>query len=502
MSFQPPINGIPQAPELGNDQTHFSCSICSKRFTKRLSRNRHVLYCRQKQLKQNHSRKKSCTLCRRAKTRCSEEIPQCTRCKANGLECKYEGERQKDSDMQLLGLDAADSQKEVEADLTALGEELATLPAQACEIFLSNSSYEEQTQVDTQLDGLTSYHDYQLGTLLDHEINFDWNFQAPQYQGKDYFSNPSGLEIAHGMCKSTRQLTMPSYPEGSIHMAGNLENESSLKYFQDLLPRSSYFNKSDVEISLLSARAGGIESIPFTTPKNGLFRRRERSFGSQLSCYYLLQTLRSYPKMLLSDSLPPFIHKNCGGVGGRNAVASSMDSPSPSLEEPLAICKSITSTLDEDNISGSSDAKVIHVMMAVAAKIEDRNITYGTTQHGEWQRWTLQESRDRTFTLLFIINKLFDINPTHDPNNCNAIMSMPVPAHRSLWEAPSYLEWKNAHTKFLQRREGRPSLTYRDMVELHQKNQTGQTNTLGDLDDWFLNLDSFGTFVLMTATSI
>jgi hypothetical protein len=116
---------------------------------------------------------------------------------------------------------------------------------------------------------------------------------------------------------------------------------SSLQYFQDLLPRYSYFNKSDVEISLLKARAGGIESIPFTTPKNGLFRRRERSFGSELSCYYLLQTLRSYPKMLLSDSLPPFIHKNCGGVGGRNAVASSMESPSPSLEEPLAICKSI-----------------------------------------------------------------------------------------------------------------------------------------------------------------
>lgn len=71
----------------------------------------------------------------------------------------------------------------------------------------------------------------------------------------------------------------------------------------------------------------------------------------------------------------------------------------------------LLATLDEDNISRSSNVKVIHVMMvssphsslelsltlvqAVAAKIEGWNFTYDTTQHGEWQRWALQESRDR-----------------------------------------------------------------------------------------------------------
>lgn len=79
---------------------------------------------------------------------------------------------------------------------------------------------------------------------------------------------------------------------------------------------------------------------------------------------------------------------------------------------------------------------------------------------------------------------------------------MPVPAHKSLWESPGYPEWKKAHTEFLQKREGRLSLTYRDMVESHQKSQARQKHTLGDLDDWFLNLDAFGTFVLMTATTM
>lgn len=64
---------------------------------------------------------------------------------------------------------------------------------------------------------------------------------------------------------------------------------------------------------------------------------------------------------------------------------------------------------------------------------------------------------------------LFDINPTHDPNVCNAILSMPVPAHKSLWEAKGYPEWKKAHTGFLQKRQGRPSFAYRDMWVMREK---------------------------------
>jgi hypothetical protein len=79
---------------------------------------------------------------------------------------------------------------------------------------------------------------------------------------------------------------------------------------------------------------------------------------------------------------------------------------------------------------------------------------------------------------------------------------MPVPAHKSLWEATDYPGWKKVHAEFLQKREGRPSLTYRDMVAFRQQSQTGQNQTPCDLDDWFLNLDALGTFVLMMATSI
>ncbi len=116
---------------------------------------------------------------------------------------------------------------------------------------------------------------------------------------------------------------------------------SSLQYSQELFQRSAYLDTADTEMSLLSARDARIESRSFTAQKIGLFRRRERSFGSQLSCYYLIQTLRSYPKMMLSGTLPPFIHEKCGILGSRDLFNGSMESPDTLLQEPLAICKSI-----------------------------------------------------------------------------------------------------------------------------------------------------------------
>ncbi|KAE9367068.1 hypothetical protein N431DRAFT_487497 [Stipitochalara longipes BDJ] len=539
-------SGIPQAATLhGDDQTTFPCSICSKQFTKRLSRNRHVLYCRQMQLRQHHSRKKSCTLCRRAKTRCSETVPQCLRCKAKGLVCKYDGERRINFDLQLLGEYGSDSRIDRGVDLTTPGTELAMLATKTWQLSSLDSRNEESPWSDFQLNSLPPHDPIQ--NSLHNPTNSDWDIPIPQDEGLyDSFGSYSLDQIAQDMCNSARQPIMSSY-SSSGQITSHPQADSSLfSSPQGFLQDFSDLNMAATDTSLLSARAARIEPISSTARKIGLFRRRERSFGSQLSAYYLLQTLRSYPKMMSSGNLPPFIHEY-----GDFAIGST-EAHNSFLPEPLAICKSIMcmyfsktsastsfvwrtiemelsrleteylgfdektlmsalqaltiyiliATLEEDNLSPGIDVKMLHVMIAVATKIEDPNYTYRIAQYGVWHKWILQESRDRTFTLLFIINKLFDINPTNDSNICNAILAMPIPAHKSLWQASSHSEWKKVHTEFLQKREGRPTLTYRDMVELHQKTQVSQKDTLGDMDDWFLNLDGFGTFVLMTATSI
>jgi hypothetical protein len=111
-------------------------------------------------------------------------------------------------------------------------------------------------------------------------------------------------------------------------------------------------------------------------------------------------------------------------------------------------------------------------------------------------------SATRVFSLLFITNMLFNINPGLHPDACNAISIVPLPANKSLWEATTPTQWETRLTTWVNARDGRPSLTYGDIASLHGKSQRSGDPRLDDLNDWYLNIDSFGTFVLMTATSI
>jgi hypothetical protein len=183
-----------------------------------------VLYCRQRQLKQNPSRKKSCTLCRRAKTRCSEAIPQCTRCKAKGLDCKYDHEN---SALLFLELGEGESDHEVGLNLPAPRAEPATLPAQELQIPLLDPTNGVNFQVDFRLNSLTSPQDYLPGQLLDHDIDFNLDVEVPQYED---WLDPNCLdEIAQDVCESAHQLTLSSGSGGSRQITGHFDNQS--RYF-------------------------------------------------------------------------------------------------------------------------------------------------------------------------------------------------------------------------------------------------------------------------------
>lgn len=323
-----------------------------------------MLYCRQRQLKQGLGRKKSCVSCRRAKTRCTETLPQCTRCQSKGLACKYDGQPRIDSTPQLLSLSEGEPNRDLPVDdPTAIGAELPALPAQAMHLPILSSEFEHLLEVDFSQNDLPSSLTQLSDPLLDLRINLDWGIEAPPIA--EYQSNNGDFDSNYLSQTSQNIYDSPHQPTAlpSLNLP-NLEVErlvdvsrytvrsrsslttllaNNISSFQPPTVYDQFFvdaNGAGVEMSLLSARAARIHPISSTAQKIGLFRRRERSFGSQLSCYYLLQTLRSYPKMMLSNSLPSFIHERCGGFGSMALIAGLNESPRP-LPEPLAICKSI-----------------------------------------------------------------------------------------------------------------------------------------------------------------
>lgn len=61
---------------------------------------------------------------------------------------------------------------------------------------------------------------------------------------------------------------------------------------------------------------------------------------------------------------------------------------------------------------------------------------------------------------------MFNINPAHDPNSCNAIWAIPVPAYKSLWLGTSQAEFLAAQAESLHETTGEEwlGLTYGNII--------------------------------------
>jgi hypothetical protein len=120
-------------------------------------------------------------------------------------------------------------------------------------------------------------------------------------------------------------------------------------------------------------------------------------------------------------------------------------------------------------------------------------------QRPDWQEWVLVESKRRTVTLLFILHLMFDIKPEQRAKSKVGLTVLPLPAHKSLWEAKAEDEWIVKYDEMLRLREGRGYLRYLDLMELGKGNGGER---MKDLNAWMVSGDAFGILVMMAATTL
>jgi hypothetical protein len=198
-----------------------------------------VLYCRQKLLRDCHSRRKSCTNCRRAKTRCNEVTPQCARCETKRLGCVYEELHSKDPSLRVQLVKRANSRREAaigpsgstsnQVALPSYGWQASTTEGRdlSCE---GNSYLSARTSpvttlynplidsgpggsdVDFQLDSSTLSHDHSLDPFPHDEVDFPWH---TQYQINEGYFGADGLveHTAQDIYNSSQQLTHSCRPQ-------------------------------------------------------------------------------------------------------------------------------------------------------------------------------------------------------------------------------------------------------------------------------------------------
>ena len=102
-------------------------------------------------------------------------------------------------------------------------------------------------------------------------------------------------------------------------------------------------------------------------------------------------------------------------------------------------------------------------------------------------------------TVLFILYLMFDIKPEQRAKSKVGLSVLPLPAHKSLWEAPTESAWIEKYDEVLRMRNGRCFLRYADLMALTKGNGGDKMN---DLNSWMVSGDAFGYLVLTAASSL
>ena len=206
---------------------------------------RHGYYCRSRKVGTS-TRPRSCIACAKAKARCDNKQPWCSRCAGKRVVCRYPPGKPNDRARES-GYDYDVDREAVIADDIILDD----APA------ISNSSLE--------------LLDLERSIPNSNDLNIDFSvFFEAQTNGKELQYSPSNLS----------NLTYNSTPStDAMVFIPNLDF-----YPSQSLPRGP-------------------------NPPRALVQRQRPRYGAQRTADLIVQILRSYPLMMLRDNaLPPFIH--------------------------------------------------------------------------------------------------------------------------------------------------------------------------------------------------
>lgn len=211
-------------------------------------------------------RSRSCISCAKGKARCDNKQPECSRCTARAIECRYPTDTPKGTVSAILPIDRVSTSWH------------DTVPLPTLDFSASNSYQEVSDDTGMILDGgFTMPTDLEVANLLPESL--DWN----------------SLDVDLGGFVDTQT------DEGAVVSS---MPEPSLSTFRS-------FASTDHAPEAQVAKSFPIMSIPKPLPLTvrSFVQRPRLETGTQRIANLVLHTLKSYPLMILrQNTLPPFIH--------------------------------------------------------------------------------------------------------------------------------------------------------------------------------------------------
>ncbi|KAL5426956.1 hypothetical protein PMIN04_001679 [Paraphaeosphaeria minitans] len=475
------------------------CELCNKPFDKPSTLKRHGYYCRSRRVGTT-TRPRSCIACARGKARCDNRRPECSRCVAKSIECYYPPSPRKGTGTKSYsptvsgGLDGVPMSPEGNDEMDI---SVDASPTAVPDINVENSNWE-----DADID----FSDFLNSPVLAADMG---DPSAPEYHSLVRHSSPS---------TST-----------SIHIP---------------------------DLVIPAAFDFSIPPVPTISTHSLVLKSKARP-GSHRVVTLILHTLKSYPQMMLRDgTLPPYVHphlvssdfngndmeslSNCISLvhmishkvrGSRKLFWKNVRlecermSTEPSrfsnwelLAAMHALSLYILIRMSEGVTNDNNFDQLLLSTMAVTATHLARSdatftpLAHSCDTHACWLEWVYMESRRRLGIVFRVINLIVYFDPGAMCSLQSDLVLAPLPAKRSLWEAPDEFAWKAERDKQSLPRCAFGLATSGELVRLDEMDLYGgygkitkqQDHRTSDQnwEEWCSGMDSFGGLVMLAASLV
>ncbi|KAH7111801.1 hypothetical protein B0J11DRAFT_512049 [Dendryphion nanum] len=481
------------------------CELCNKPFDKQSTFKRHGYYCRSRKDPYKSVRLHSCVACAKAKARCDNKLPNCTRCGSKNVACQ--SQTSTTARNQISG----NIDREPPRTGRPVNPELSTAA-----VVGDSESLAKINQFIAESETL----DLDLGTFDDG--TFNWN---------------------------TIGLGVSGFQHGDVALPQSTPLESTDLV---LISHVDTINGGDIG-KIIPLTPPYIPAMPIFTLRS--FEQRPIiNNGGQMTATMLIRILTSYPTMMQKpNSLPPFIHPHfltniynpeaksleslntcvslmqiarTNAQGGRKLLWRNVRLECEKLQQEWEgldrweLLSSMQALLiyilirlqDGETVYNNFDILLLSTVTTVASALNEQigyilceNPSDLSTGLG-WKDWVFEESRRRT------INLIFSMAPAKNCNLPDGFLLAPLPARKQLWEAPTEELW-------VREKSGDPSMlkvfgvmVNGQMVKLSefQALQKGEMIRLGSGEctdssenwkEWCSGMDALGALVMLVTSS-
>ena len=280
------------------------------------------------------SRKKSCRNCRRAKARCNLSFP-CSRCTERDLQCIFEEVPRRTPQSSLPEARGIRSDTD---DLLSSG----TVQGNGQQAFADF--------IDATMDVRDSSLEQGLGLIVNDrqdlrippahdpasDAAFDWNVAGRLFAGSsslDFFNtSPRGDPLDPERPNQSNLSSKPSRLVDYLQIRSLSPQQAGNNHQAEFLLPSQSTSLLEIE--------RGVAFIYRTVYSDLLAPKKPKSTQSFLMRQVIWGQIRSYPKMIIDGSLPPFIYPSCV-LDDKLPRTCTVDGVHDCLPEPLAICSSL-----------------------------------------------------------------------------------------------------------------------------------------------------------------